>query len=379
MAGPLDGLRVVEMAGIGPGPFTGMLLADMGAEVVRVERPGAMVWGPPETMVTHRGRRFATVDLKRPEGVDTVLRLVDRADALVEGFRPGVMERLGLGPDVCLERNPRLVYGRITGWGQDGPMAARAGHDIDYIALGGVLNSFRRPGERPLPPVNLIGDFGGGGMLLAVGILGALVEAGRSGHGQVVDAAMVDGSALLMAMLWGMRAGGSYDDTRPGTNLLDTGAPFYDVYECADGRFVAVGALEPQFYAALMSGLGLTGEDVPAQYELDRWPELAARIREAFLAQPRDHWAEVFAPTDACVSPVLDFDEARAHPHNAARATFTDPAGLPQPAPAPRFSRTPSAISGPPGPADRDTDAVLLDWGISEGEVAGLREAGVTR
>ncbi len=376
--GPLTGIRVIEVAGLGPGPFCGMVLADLGAEVVRVDRPGATVLGfrDPLRQVLHRGRRMVCIDLKSTDGAGTLLALVERADVLIEGFRPGVMERLGLGPEVCLERNPRLVYGRITGWGQEGPLAQRAGHDIDYIALSGALGSFRRPGERPLPPLNVVGDFGGGGMLLAVGVLGALVEAQRSGAGQVIDAAMVDGSALLMAMLWGMRADGSHDDRRPGTNLLDTGAPFYDVYECADGGHIAVGALEPQFYAELMRGLELTGDDVPGQYEVERWGELRERIATAVRARPRDHWAAVFAPLDACVAPVLDFTEAAAHPHNLARATFIDAGGVVQPAPAPRFSRTKEKPGVPPGAPGRDTAAVLRDWGLDPGEITRLRQAG---
>ena len=359
--GPLAGLKVVELAGIGPGPHAAMVLADLGADVVRVDRPsGGLQLGDPAVDPTLRGRRRVSADLKDPAGRETVLRLVEHADVLLEGYRPGVTERLGVGPADCHARNPRLVYGRMTGWGQDGPLAPRAGHDINYIALTGALHAIGRAGDRPVPPLNLVGDFGGGSMLLLVGVLAALWEAQRSGRGQVVDAAMVDGSSLLVQMVWGMLAQGMWRDER-GSNLLDGHAPFYDTYTCADGRHVAVGALEPQFYAALLAGLGLDGEDLPAQYDQSGWPALRARFTEVFATRTRDEWAEVFAGTDACVTPVLSFAEAREHPHLAARGTIVERDGVPQAAPAPRFSRTAPAVPGPladPEPVEQ----VLADW-----------------
>jgi alpha-methylacyl-CoA racemase len=373
--GPLDGVRVIEMAGIGPGPFAAMMLADMGADVIRIDRPGARSLGDPARDVLNRGRPSVAVDLKHPEGVGVVLRLVESADALIEGFRPGVMERLGLGPDVCLERNPRLVYGRMTGWGQDGPMAQAAGHDINYISLAGALRSFARRGERPVPPLNLVGDFGGGGMLLAFGVVCALLEAGRSGRGQVVDAAMVDGTAVLMSMIWGMRAMGVWQD-EPGTNLLDTGAPFYDVYECADGRYISIGALEGQFYAELIERAGLAGEDLPHQMDRPRWEELRTRLAALFRTRTRDEWCALLEGTDACFAPVLSMAEAPEHPHNRARGTFVAPDGIVQPAPAPRFSRTPAAIRRPPSAPGADTDEALAAWGFTAEEIAKLRDAG---
>src|SRR5438105_3444532 len=287
--GPLEGVKVIEMAGIGPGPFTAMMLADMGADVIRIDRPNAPAGGDPTRDVLNRGRPSIAVDLKHPDGVQTVLRLVESADALIEGFRPGVMERLGLGPDECLARNPRLVYGRMTGWGQDGPFAKAAGHDINYIALAGVLNNFTRKGERPVPPLNMVGDFGGGGMLLAFGLVCALLEAYRSGQGQVVDAAMVDGAAVLMTMIHAFIAMGMWQDD-PGTNILDTGAPFYDVYECADGKFLAVGAIETQFYAELLKRTGLEDEELPFQLDRPQWPAMKERFADLFRTKTRDEW-----------------------------------------------------------------------------------------
>ncbi len=315
------------------------------------------------------------VDLKYPEGIETVLDLVASADALIEGFRPGVMERLGLGPDVCLARNPRLVYGRMTGWGQDGPYASMAGHDINYIALSGVLAHLGRAGERPTPPINLVGDFGGGGMLLALGICAALVEAGRSGEGQVVDAAMIDGSALLMTMMHSFQAMGIWNDER-GTNMLDTGAHFYDTYECADGRYVSIGSIEPQFYAELLRLTGLEGEDLPWQQDRTHWPELKARLEEVFRGKTRDEWCELMEGTDVCFAPVLTMAEAAQHPHNVARGTFTEVAGITQPAPAPRFSRTPGEIRRPPPHAGQHSDEVLAELGYDADRIAALREAG---
>ncbi|UGQ13041.1 CoA transferase [Yinghuangia sp. ASG 101] len=369
--GALSGIKVVELAGIGPGPFVGMLLADAGADIIRIDRPGA---GGMPHLVVGRGRLGGLeVDLKRPEGVEAVLRLTAAAEVLVEGFRPGVTERLGLGPDACLARNPRLVYARMTGWGQDGPLAPRAGHDINYIAISGVLHAFTRAGERPVPPLNLVGDYGGGAMFCAFGILAALLEARGSGRGQVVDAAMTDGSAALGAFVHGMRGNGSWSD-EPGTNLLDTGAPFYDVYETADGGHMAVGCIEPQFYARFLAGLGLDPSTLPAQTDRDGWPTLRARFAEILRTRTRAAWTEVFQDTDACVTPVLTWTEAAAHPHNAARGTYVERDGTPQPAAAPRLSRTPSRTGGAPGML---TPSRLAAWGLETDEVEKLRTEGV--
>jgi alpha-methylacyl-CoA racemase len=378
--GPLHGVRIVEIAGIGPGPFAAMVLSDMGADVLRVERAQSVTgdFARENKEVLNRGRRSVGVDLKNPDGVETLLRLVEQADALVEGFRPGVTERLGIGPGACLARNPKLVYGRMTGWGQDGPYAQAAGHDIDYIGLAGALAHFGREGSKPTPPINLVGDFGGGGMLLAFGVVCAILEARSSGHGQVVDAAMVDGSALLMTMLWGLRAMGAWDE-RMGVNVLDTGAPFYDTYETADGRFVALGALEPQFYAELLARTGLDAEDLPAQMDREGWPRLRARLTELFRTKTRDEWCEILEGTDACFAPVLTMSEAARHPHVQARHTIVEDFGVQQPAPAPRFSRTPGAIQGPPAWPGQHTDDALRDWGFSTEDVAKLRETGAVR
>ena len=380
--GPLAGLKVVEIAGIGPGPFCAMMLADLGADVVRVDRAGAVLQGDPDTPpadLLNRGRRSVAVDLKHADGVAVVLDLIDRADALVEGFRPGVMERLGLGPDVCQERNPRLVYGRMTGWGQDGPYAHTAGHDINYIALAGALEPIGRAGQPPTPPLNLVGDFGGGGMLLALGIAAALVEAARSGQGQVVDAAMVDGAALLMTMTHSFRAMGIWGDER-GTNMLDTGAHFYDVYETADGRYVSIGSIEPQFYAELLRLTGLEHESadaLPWQHDKSQWPALKERLAAIFRRKTRDEWCAVMEGSDVCFAPVLTMEEAPDHPHNVHRATFTEVAGLTQPAPAPRFSRTPGEVRSPPPHAGQHTDEVLTSWGVADADrIAKLRDAG---
>jgi alpha-methylacyl-CoA racemase len=362
--GPLQGLRVLEFGGIGPGPHAAMVLADLGADVVRVERPsGGLTVLPPDARDwLLRGRRSVAADLKDPAGLHTVRRLLDAADVVVEGFRPGVAERLGIGPDEALARNPRLVYARMTGWGQDGPLAQRAGHDINYISLTGALHSFRTAGARPTPPINLVGDFGGGSMFLVTGILAALWERSSSGRGQVVDAAMVDGTSVLMQMVWALRAQGVWRD-EPASNLLDTGAPFYDTYACADGGYVAVGALEPQFYAELLTGLGLAAEALPGQYDPAGWPVLRERFTAAFASRPRDEWADAFAGTDACVTPVLSLAEAPRHPHLAARGTLTEVDGVLQAAPAPRFSRTvPDTPASPPRPG-ADTDTVLAEWG----------------
>jgi alpha-methylacyl-CoA racemase len=375
--GPLNGVRVVEIASLAPAPFCCMVLSDLGADVLRVERPESCRPGLPAPVdPLTRGRRSVGLNLKEPAGLDLLLRLLDGADVLVEGFRPGVTERLGFGPDVCARRNPGLIYARMTGWGQEGPLAPTAGHDIDYIAISGALHPIGRAGERPVPPLNLVGDFGGGGMLLAIGVLAALVERQRSGLGQVVDAAMVDGSALLSSFIYGLRARGAWRDER-GVNLLDGGAPFYDTYATADGKFVAVGALEPQFYAALLAGLGLTDAALPAQMDVSAWPVLRERFAQVFAQRTRDQWADVFAGTDACVAPVLSPAEVSDHPHNAARAVFAEVGGVSQPQPAPRFARTPAAKPEPPVRAGADTDAVLGELGLGEAEISRLRASGV--
>jgi alpha-methylacyl-CoA racemase len=375
--GPLDGVRVVEIASLAPAPFGCMILSDLGADVLRVERPESCQPGRPAPVdPLSRGRRSIGLNLKDPAGVELLLKLVTSADVLVEGFRPGVTERLGFGPDVCARRNPRLIYARMTGWGQEGPLAPTAGHDIDYIAISGALHPIGRAGERPVPPLNLVGDFGGGGMLLAIGVLAALVERQRSGLGQVVDAAMVDGSALLTSFIYGLRARGGWRDER-GVNLLDGGAPFYDTYATADGKFVAVGALEPQFYAALLAGLELADADLPAQLDAAGWPVLRQRFAAIFAQRTRDEWAAVFAGTDACVAPVLSPAEVAGHPHNTARRVFADIGGVSQPQPAPRFARTTADQPAPPVRPGADTDAVLAGLGLGGTEIAGLRDSGV--
>ncbi|MCL6641406.1 MAG: CoA transferase [Candidatus Rokubacteria bacterium] len=376
--GPLSGIRIVELAGIGPGPFAGMLLSDMGADVVRIDRAqqvNTANFGRQNLEPLYRGRRSVGVDLKKPEGVELVLRLVERADALFEGYRPGVTERLGLGPDVCLARNPRLVYARMTGWGQEGPLAQAAGHDINYIALAGALAHFGRAGGKPTPPINLVGDFGGGGMFMAFGIVCGILEAQRSGQGQVIDVAMVDGTAVLMTMMWGLKALGFWDE-RLGVNVLDTGAPFYDTYETADGKFVSLVSLEPQFYAELLARLGLDGEDLPAQMDRSGWDRLRERFTEVFRTKTRAEWDELLAGTDACYAPVLTMSEAAQHEHVRARGTIVERDGVPQPAPAPRFSRTPGEITRPAPWPGQHTDEALADWGVDAGEITKLREAG---
>jgi alpha-methylacyl-CoA racemase len=380
--GPLHGVRVVELAGLGAAPFGCMLLADLGAEVVRVERAGTT--GRPmagddagraeadaRRYVPHRGRRSVALDLKSPAGRDALLRLVEHADVLVEGYRPGVAERLGLGPDECLARNPRLVYARMTGWGQTGPLAPTAGHDINYIAVAGALDNFRRTGERPLPPVNLVGDMGGGGMLLAFGVAAALVHVGRTGEGQVVDAAMVDGAALQLATLFGMRAQGRWPQP-PGGNPFDTGAPSYEVYECADGGHIAVGAIEEPFWAEFQRLLDLPEGVLPSRSDAADWPRGKKVLADVFLTRTRDEWAATFEGSDACVSPVLTMAEAPSHPHAVARDAFVEVGGVVQPAPAPRFTKTPNSTPTAPPLRGADTWAVLLDWGFSPSEVAAL-------
>ncbi|MFI6225966.1 CaiB/BaiF CoA transferase family protein [Micromonospora echinospora] len=365
MSGPLAGVRVLELAGIGPGPFAAMLLADLGADVVRVDRPepGALSAGDPRRDLLNRGKRSVVVDLKHPDGAEVVLGLADRAAIVIEGWRPGVAERLGIGPQVALERNPGLVYGRMTGWGQQGPLARVAGHDIGYIAVAGALHPIGRSDGPPQIPLNLVGDFGGGALYLVVGCLAALHVAGTTGRGQVVDAAIVDGTAHLTTMFAGLLANGAWQPER-GRNLLDGGAPFYDVYPTADGGHMAVGALEPQFYAELLRLLGLADADLPAQHDVAGWPVLRARFAEVFAGRTRDEWTELFEGTDACVAPVLSLAEAQHHPHLVARGTFEEHFGLRQPAVAPRLSRTPGVIGGSPPAPGADTETVLTEWGL---------------
>ena len=373
--GPLEGKKIIEIAGIGPGPFCAMVLSDLGAEVIRVDRVSAVPNEFPSTPgvdLLNRGRKSVAFDLKNQEGIKALLRLVEEADALIEGFRPGVAERLGIGPEECLEKNPRLVYGRMTGWGQTGPYSSMAGHDINYIALSGVLGAIGREGEAPVPPVNLVGDFGGGGMLLALGICAAFVEVQTSGKGQVVDAAMTDGSALLATMIHTFLSMGVWGDR--GTNMLDTGAPFYDVYECADGEYISLGSIEPQFYGELLRITGLDQEELPKQMDRSQWPKMKEKIAETIRTKSRDQWVELMEGTDVCFAPVLSPSEAYAHPHNVERETFIEVAGVKQPAPAPRFSRTPGAIDGPPPHPGEHTEEVLSSWGFSENEIQNLRK-----
>mgnify|MGYP006164708255 FL=1 len=364
--GPLAGYRIIEIAGIGPGPFAAMMLSDMGAEVVRVERVQAVRDSANSNWdVMQRGRKNVAIDLKHADGVEALLQLVDRADALIEGFRPGVMERLGVGPDVCLLRNKKLVFGRMTGWGQDGPYANSAGHDINYIALAGALAHFGRAGEAPVPPLNMVGDFGGGGMLLAYGVVCALLEAQRSGAGQVVDAAMVDGSAILMSMFWGFKNIGLHDENARGTNMLDTGAHFYDVYKCSDGKFVSIGSIEPQFYAQLLQLTGLASDaEFANQQDRTIWPKLKQRLTDVFATKSQAQWCQIMEGTDVCFAPVLTMSEAAKHPHNVARQTFIEVDGVVQPAPAPRFSRTDATVSHGPVAAGENTREVLQSWGV---------------
>ena len=377
--GPLSGTRVIEIAGIGPGPFCAMMLADMGADVIRVDRASAVRGGDPDRPpldIMARGRRSIGVDLKASDGVELVLKLVQDADALIEGFRPGVAERLGIGPEACLARNPRLVYGRMTGWGQDGPYASTAGHDINYISLAGVLHAIGREGEAPVPPLNLVGDFGGGGMYLAFGTVCALLEARQSGNGQVVDAAMVDGAASLMTFMSGLRLSGMWSPQR-GTNMLDTGAHFYNVYETADGGYISLGPIEPQFYAELREKIGLDGPEWDDQFDRSCWPELKRRLAEVIAQRSRDEWCELLEGSDTCFAPVLSPAEAPEHPHNRHRGTFTEIAGVVQPAPAPRFSRSTAAIRRPPPHAGQHTDEILEEFGFDDAARTELRDAAV--
>ena len=374
--GPLEGLKIIEITGIGPGPFCGMMLSDMGAEVLRIDRAGSVDTANTGASSDYlaRGRRSIGVDLKNERGVETVLRLVEKADGIFEGFRPGVMERLGLSPDVCLARNPRLVYGRMTGFGQDGPLAKAAGHDINYISLAGVLAHIGRRGEPPTAPLNLVGDFGGGGMFLAFGMVCALLECARSGVGQVVDAAMVDGSAILMTILHSASQSGFWSEER-GTNLLDTGAHFYDTYETRDGRWVSIGSIEPQFYAELLEKTGLAREELPPQMDKESWEPMKERLREIFKSKTRDEWCEIMEGSDVCFAPVLTMSEAPEHPHMIARRTFVDYEGAVQAAPAPRFSRTEASIQGKPPTPGQHTDEALESWGFGADEISKLRDS----
>lgn len=374
--GPLSGMKIIEIAGIGPGPFCGMMLSDMGAEVIRVNRVGAQPGLALGKDVLARGRRAIAVDLKRPEGAGVVLRLCENADAFFEGFRPGVAERLGIGPEQCMARNPKLVYGRMTGWGQTGPLAMAAGHDINYISLSGALHAIGRKGGRPVPPLNLIGDFGGGGMLLAFGLVCGLLEAQRTGKGQVVDAAMVEGSAALMAMFFSMLDMGMFSEER-GTNLLDTGAHFYDAYETKDGKYISVGSIEPQFYAELVQKAGLDPKRFAPQMDFSKWPEFKEELIRVFKTKTRDEWCAMMEGSDVCFAPVLSIVEAPNHPHNQARGTFVKIDGLLQPAPAPRFDRTVPEIRHGSHSPGQDTDSVLADYGFTQDEISALKGKGV--
>ncbi len=381
--GPLAGYRIVEIAGIGPGPFAAMMLADMGAEVIRVDRPQA-VRGPapsePHYDVLLRGRRNIAIDIKNPDGLETLLSLIQHADALIEGFRPGVMERLGVGPEVCLKRNPKLVFGRMTGWGQFGPLSGASGHDINYIALAGALAHFARAGEKPTPPLNMVGDFGGGGMLLAFGVVCALLEAQKSGKGQIIDAAMVDGAAILMSMFWAFRQIGHFNESEPGTNLLDTGAHFYDVYKCLDGKHVSIGSIEPQFYSVLLEKTGLAEDPAFAnQMDSTRWPDLKVRLAQVMLTKTSDEWCALMEGTDVCFAPVLTMSQAMQHPHNVERKTFVEISGVTQPAPAPRFSRTPSALPNPPAHPGQHSREILRDWGFADSKIESLLVSGAVK
>ena len=372
--GPLKGLKIIEMAGIGPGPFCGMVLADLGAEIIRVDRASAIGTGSKQEP-SNRGKKSIAVDLKAKEGVEVVLKLVETADAIFEGFRPGVMERLGIGPEVCLARNDRIVFGRMTGWGQEGPLANAAGHDINYISLSGALAAIGRPGSPPVPPLNLIGDFGGGGMLLALGLVAALLESKESKQGQVVDAAMTDGSALLMTMIYSMQSSGMWKTTM-GSNLLDGGSHFYDTYECKDGKFISIGSIEPQFYALLCQIAELDEKVFSKQMSRDLWPEQKEEIKKIFVKKTRDEWCELMEGTDVCFAPVLDMSEAPQHPHNKERKTFIDLEGVTQPAPAPRFSRTEPEVVSSPSIVGEHTNEVLSSIGLSEEDISTLKTSG---
>jgi alpha-methylacyl-CoA racemase len=370
--GPLSGLKIVEFAGIGPGPFCGMLLSDLGADVVRIDRKG--VGRASKTDVTARGRRSVAMDLKSADAVEACLKLFEKADVVFEGFRPGVMERLGLGPDVALARNPKLVFGRMTGWGQTGPYAMAAGHDQNYIAITGALHAIGTP-DKPVPPLNLVGDFGGGALYLAFGLLAGVIHARATGQGQVIDCAMSDGAASLMAMFYGMKAAGVWSDDRR-SNLLDGGAHFYDTYQCSDGRWISIGSIEPQFYALLLEKTGISDPDFKSQMDRSLWPSLNDRLAKVIATKTRDEWCEIMEGTDVCFAPVLTIEEAPHHKHNAARQTFVEVEGVMQPAPAPRFSATPGAIAGPPPAIGADTAAALAEWGFSASNIDSLQRCG---
>ncbi len=370
--GPLNGYTVIELAGIGPAPMGAMVLADMGAEVIRIDRAGV----PAMKDVSSRGKKSVVVNLKEPAGVETLLRMVENADVLIDPYRPGVCEKLGIGPDVCMARNPKLVFARMTGWGQDGPLANAAGHDINYISLTGALFAMGRKGQKPVPPLNLVGDFGGGGMLLVSGVLAALLETANSGQGQVIDAAMVDGAAQLMWMFYGFQSFGLWDETQRESNMLDGGAHFYDVYECADGQYISIGSIEPQFYALLMQIAELPEDVYGDQNNREKWPELKEKLTEVFLRKTQAQWCELMEGTDVCFAPVVNFMEAPKHPANVARNTYIELDGMTQPAPAPRFSRTPSQVQHGGHDAGEDTDAVLSAMGFGEQELKELRGAG---
>jgi alpha-methylacyl-CoA racemase len=370
--GPLTGLKIIEFAGIGPGPFCGMLLSDLGADVVRIDRKGQGRGSPAD--ITARGRRSVGLDLKNPASIETCLRLFETADVVFEGFRPGVMERLGLGPDVALKRNPKLVYGRMTGWGQFGPYAQAAGHDMNYIAITGALHAIGTE-DKPIPPLNLVGDFGGGALYLAFGILAGVIKARETGEGQVIDCAMSDGAASLMAMFYGFKASGAWTESRR-SNLLDGGAHFYDTYQCSDGKWVSIGSIEPQFYALLLEKTGISDPAFKAQMDRGAWPDLKAKLAAVIATKTQSEWCDLMEATDVCFAPVLDLDEAPKHAHNVARQTFVELAGVTQPAPAPRFSKTPGAIQGPPPAIGAHDQEALLDWGFSEADVMALKANG---
>jgi len=370
--GPLTGLKIIEFAGIGPGPFCGMLLSDLGADVVRIDRKGQGRGSPSD--ITARGRRSVGLDLKNPAAIETCLKLFETADVVFEGFRPGVMERLGLGPDVALKRNPKLVYGRMTGWGQFGPYAQAAGHDMNYIAITGALHAIGTE-DKPVPPLNLVGDFGGGALYLAFGMLAGVIKARETGEGQVIDCAMSDGAASLMAMFYGFKASGAWTESRR-SNLLDGGAHFYDTYQCSDGKWVSIGSIEPQFYALLLQKTGISDPSSKSQMDRGAWPDLKAKLAAVIATKTRDEWCALMEATDVCFAPVLDLDEAPRHAHNVARQTFVEVAGVTQPAPAPRFSRTPGAIQGPPPAIGAHDEDALKDWGFSDGDLAALKANG---
>jgi len=371
--GPLTGLKVVEFAGIGPGPFCGMLLSDLGADVVRIDRKGGGGRGAPSD-ITSRGRRSVALDLKSPAAIEACLKLMEKADAIIEGFRPGVMERLGLGPDVALKRNPKLVFGRMTGWGQTGPYASAAGHDMNYIAITGALHAIGTA-EKPVPPLNLVGDFGGGALYLAFGLMAGVIHARQTGQGQVIDCAMSDGAASLMAMFYGFKAGGMWNEGRR-SNLLDGGAHFYDTYQCSDGKWVSIGSIEPQFYLLLLEKTGITDPQFQHQMSREEWPQLHDKLAAVIATKTRDEWCALMEGTDVCFAPVLTLDEAPRHAHNVARETFVEVSGVTQPAPAPRFSATPGVIQGPPPVVGAHNDTALSDWGFSDSAIAALKAQG---